>query len=80
MDQLKSEYYHQTLDHEQNNLNFILSKVATIVRAEVDIHERIYTKGLADPLLEAVSIFANEYTILLIMLYNLVTLFLYSTH
>ncbi|CAG8483419.1 11614_t:CDS:2 [Paraglomus brasilianum] len=55
MDQLKSEYYHQTLDHEQNNLNFILSKVATIVRAEVDIHERIYTKGLADPLLEAMT-------------------------
>ncbi|CAG8519185.1 2108_t:CDS:2 [Paraglomus occultum] len=55
LDILKSEYYHQTLEQEQNNLNFILSKVATIVRAEVDIHERVYTKGLADPLLEAMT-------------------------
>ncbi|CAG8754145.1 7135_t:CDS:2, partial [Racocetra fulgida] len=52
LDRLKTDYYRQTLDTEQNNLNFILSKVSTVVRAEVDIYERISSKGVADPILE----------------------------
>ncbi|CAG8667319.1 13405_t:CDS:2 [Cetraspora pellucida] len=52
LDRLKTDYYRQTLDTEQNNLNFILSKVSTVVRAEVDIYERISNKGVADPILE----------------------------
>ncbi|CAG8597558.1 6475_t:CDS:2, partial [Scutellospora calospora] len=47
LDRLKTDYYRQTLDTEQNNLNFILSKVSTVIRAEVDIYERISNKGMA---------------------------------
>ncbi|CAG8514355.1 24549_t:CDS:2 [Dentiscutata erythropus] len=52
LDRLKTDYYRQTLDTEQNNLNYILSKVSTVIRAEVDIYERISSKGIADPILE----------------------------
>ncbi|CAG8782118.1 29408_t:CDS:2, partial [Racocetra persica] len=55
LDRLKTDYYRQTLDTEQNNLNFILSKVSTVVRAEVDIYERISSKGVADPILEEMT-------------------------
>lgn len=53
---MKAEYYNQTLEIEQQNLEFILSKVSLVVRAEIDIYERIYNKGLADPMLEMVRI------------------------
>ncbi|KAF0343289.1 hypothetical protein F8M41_016025 [Gigaspora margarita] len=52
LDRLKTDYYRQTLDTEQNNLNYILSKVSTVIKAEVDIYERISSKGVADPILE----------------------------
>ncbi|CAG8715943.1 11594_t:CDS:2, partial [Acaulospora morrowiae] len=52
LDRLKTEYYRQTLETEQNNHSFILSKVSTVIRAEVDIYERIYNKGISDPILE----------------------------
>nr|CAG8529564.1 5622_t:CDS:2 [Entrophospora candida] len=55
LDRLKAEYHRQTLENEQNNLKYILSKVSTVVKAEVDIFDRISSKGLADPLLEAMT-------------------------
>lgn len=56
LDRLKTEYYRQTLETEKNNLKFILSKVSTVIRAEVDIYERIYSKGTSDPILEGVGV------------------------
>lgn len=55
LDRVKTEYHRQTLETEQNNLKLILSKVSTVIKAEVDIFDRISSKGLADPLLDAVS-------------------------
>ncbi|CAG8441436.1 1445_t:CDS:2 [Diversispora eburnea] len=52
LDRLKTEYYRQTLETEKNNLKYIFSKVSTVVRAEVDIYERISIKGMSDPILE----------------------------
>ncbi|CAH1755836.1 6142_t:CDS:2 [Entrophospora sp. SA101] len=52
LDRMKTEYHRQTLETEQNNLKFILSKVSTVIKAEVDIFDRISSKGLADPLLD----------------------------
>nr|CAG8467856.1 5968_t:CDS:2 [Entrophospora candida] len=52
LEKLKNEHYKQTLENEQKNLNFILSKVSSVVKTEVNIFERICNKGKADPLLE----------------------------
>nr|CAG8445854.1 2854_t:CDS:2 [Entrophospora candida] len=48
LDRMKTEYHRQTLETEQNNLKFILSKVSTVIKAEVDIFDRISSKG-TDP-------------------------------
>jgi hypothetical protein len=55
LDQIKTEYNKQTLETEQNNFKYILSKVSTVIKGEVDIFDRISSKGLTDPLLGAVS-------------------------
>lgn len=46
------------VDVERRQNYMTLSKVASVVRAEVDIHERIANKGLGDPMLEQVIAFA----------------------
>lgn len=48
-------YYFLIWKLNKHILQFILQKTSTIVRAEVDIYERIASKGLNDPLLNQVS-------------------------
>ena len=55
MDRIKSGYHRHMAEVERRNHHLILSKTATIVRAQVDIYERISNKGLADPMLEQVK-------------------------
>ncbi|KAI8136442.1 hypothetical protein BJV82DRAFT_676461 [Fennellomyces sp. T-0311] len=52
LDRIKTEYHRHMAEVERRNHYLILSKVATVVRAQVDIYERISNKGLADPMLE----------------------------
>nr|CAG8482496.1 14444_t:CDS:2 [Entrophospora candida] len=60
LEKLKNEHYKQTLENEQKNLNFILSKVSSVVKTEVNIFERICNKGKADPLLEQMITEGND--------------------
>lgn len=53
IDQLKAQYYNEVLDAEQEVWQFIESKVALVVRSQIEISERISSKGLNDPVLEA---------------------------
>ena len=55
LERIKIGYYFGNLESEQANLQLILQKTSTIVRAEVDIYERIANKGLNDTILEPVS-------------------------
>ncbi|KAI9262304.1 hypothetical protein BDA99DRAFT_510825 [Phascolomyces articulosus] len=52
LDRIKTDYHRHMAEVERRNHYCILSKVATVVRAQVDIYERISNKGLADPMLE----------------------------
>ncbi|KAF8949597.1 hypothetical protein BGZ52_005454, partial [Haplosporangium bisporale] len=52
LERIKLGYYFSNLESEQANLQLILQKTSTIVRAEVDIYERIANKGLNDLILE----------------------------
>lgn len=54
LERIKLGYYFSNLESEQSNLQLILQKTSTIVRAEVDIYERIANKGLNDLILEPV--------------------------
>lgn len=54
LERIKLGYYFSNLESEQANLQLILQKTSTIVRAEVDIYERIANKGLNDLILEPV--------------------------
>ncbi|KAF9116655.1 hypothetical protein BGX27_000574 [Mortierella sp. AM989] len=55
LERIKLGYYFSNLESEQANLQLILQKTSTIVRAEVDIYERIAHKGLNDPTLELMT-------------------------
>ncbi|PWN52141.1 hypothetical protein IE53DRAFT_303795, partial [Violaceomyces palustris] len=52
IDDLKSQYYHEVLESEEEVWEFILAKVALVVRSQIEISERISSKGLSDPILE----------------------------
>ncbi|KAG0168578.1 hypothetical protein DFQ30_004560 [Apophysomyces sp. BC1015] len=52
VDRIKSDYQQHMIDMERRHNHLILGKISTIVRAQVDIYERISNKGLADPVLE----------------------------
>ncbi|KAL1924841.1 uncharacterized protein VTP21DRAFT_4495 [Calcarisporiella thermophila] len=52
LERVKNHYYCHMLDIEQKNFNLILSKASAVVRAEVDVYDRITNRGLADPCLE----------------------------
>ena len=56
LDRIKTDYHRHMAEVERRNHYLILSKTATVVRAQVDIYERISNKGLADPMLEQVKI------------------------
>ncbi|KAF9911452.1 hypothetical protein EC991_003708 [Linnemannia zychae] len=55
LERIKLGYYFNNLESEQANLQLILQKTSTIVRAEVDIYERIANKGLNDTILEPMT-------------------------
>ncbi|KAG0014055.1 hypothetical protein BGZ82_001914 [Podila clonocystis] len=55
LERIKLGYYFTNLESEQANLQLILQKTSTIVRAEVDIYERIANKGLNDLILEPMT-------------------------
>ncbi|KAF9947034.1 hypothetical protein BGZ72_010936 [Mortierella alpina] len=55
LERIKLGYYFGTLESEQANLQLILQKTSTVVRAEVDIYERIAQKGLNDLILEPMT-------------------------
>ncbi|KAG0330915.1 hypothetical protein BG000_011360 [Podila horticola] len=55
LERIKLGYYFSNLESEQSNLQLILQKTSTIVRAEVDIYERIANKGLNDLILEPMT-------------------------
>ncbi|KAK3822863.1 MAG: hypothetical protein J3Q66DRAFT_330299 [Benniella sp.] len=55
LEHMKLGYYFSNLEAEQAHLQLILQKTSTIVRAEVDIYERIANKGQDDPLLEPMT-------------------------
>ncbi len=62
LERIKLGYYFGTLESEQSNLQLILQKTSTVVRAEVDIYERIAQKGLNDLILEPVREQATTHT------------------
>ncbi|KAJ9477228.1 Protein IVY1 [Pseudozyma hubeiensis] len=53
IDDLKASYYNEVLEAEQEVWQFIESKVALVVRSQIEISERISSKGLNDPVLES---------------------------
>lgn len=59
LDRIKTEYHRHMVDVERRQNYMTLSKVASVVRAEVDIHERIANKGLGDPMLEQVNVITD---------------------
>ncbi|KAN0064157.1 hypothetical protein ACQY0O_003324 [Thecaphora frezii] len=52
LDEIKAQYYHEVLESEEEVWEFITSKVALVVRSQIEISERISSKGLSDPILE----------------------------
>ncbi|QRV76424.1 hypothetical protein RhiJN_04439 [Ceratobasidium sp. AG-Ba] len=51
LDKLKSDYYQQVLEHEQNVWNGVLGHVSVVVRSTMDVYDRITAKA-SDPSLE----------------------------
>ncbi|PWN46211.1 hypothetical protein IE81DRAFT_319082 [Ceraceosorus guamensis] len=52
LDEVKSSYYHEVLEGEEEVWGFIHQKIAHLLRSQLEIHERISSKGLSDPVLE----------------------------
>ncbi|PWZ00436.1 hypothetical protein BCV70DRAFT_199715 [Testicularia cyperi] len=52
IDELKAAYYGEVLEAEEEVWGFIENKVALAVRSQIDISDRISSKGLSDPVLE----------------------------
>lgn len=55
LERVKVDYSRYVFETERRNHQFILNKVSGLVRAQVDIYERISSKGLAEPTLEQAS-------------------------
>lgn len=55
LERIKNDFHRHMFDTEQRNFNLILAKAGGVVRAEVDVYERIANKGMADPVLEQVG-------------------------
>ncbi|KAL9937386.1 hypothetical protein V8E36_003795 [Tilletia maclaganii] len=52
LDELKAQYYHEVIESEEEVWEFILSKVTLMVRSQLEVSERIASKGSSDPVLE----------------------------
>lgn len=55
LERVKVDYSRYVFETERRNHQFILNKVSGLVRAQVDIYERISSKGLVEPTLEQAS-------------------------
>lgn len=55
LETVKVDYSRYVFETEKRNHQFILSKVSGLVRAQVDIYDRISSKGLGEPTLEQVN-------------------------
>ncbi|KAG8692474.1 hypothetical protein FRC08_009747 [Ceratobasidium sp. 394] len=64
LDKLKSEYYQQVLEHEQNVWNGVLGSVSLVVRSTMDVYDRITAKASdasLEPILASVPDPFDEY-------------------
>ncbi|KAE8228398.1 hypothetical protein CF326_g6671 [Tilletia indica] len=52
LDELKAQYYHEVIENEEEVWEYILSKVSLIVRSQLEVAERVASKGSSDPVLE----------------------------
>ncbi|KAK0548537.1 hypothetical protein OC846_001357 [Tilletia horrida] len=52
LDELKAQYYHEVIESEEEVWEFILSKVSLMVRSQLEVAERVASKGQSDPILE----------------------------
>jgi hypothetical protein len=55
LETVKMDYSRYVFETEKRNHQFILNKVSGLVRAQVDIYDRISSKGLGEPTLEQVN-------------------------
>src|ERR1700722_11894262 len=55
LERVKIDYSRYVFETERRNHQFILSKVSGLVRGQVDIYDRISSKGLGEPTLEQAS-------------------------
>ncbi|KAK0518099.1 hypothetical protein OC835_007953, partial [Tilletia horrida] len=49
LDELKAQYYHEVIESEEEVWESILSKVSLMVRSQLEVSERIASKGSSDP-------------------------------
>ncbi len=45
LDHTKAEYYTEVLTHEEETWDFVLGKVALVVRSSLDVYDRISAKA-----------------------------------
>lgn len=55
LDDIKSQHYTDALEYEEQTWEFLSSKVALLVRAQVEIAERLSSKANSDPVLESIT-------------------------
>ncbi|CAD6893887.1 unnamed protein product [Tilletia caries] len=52
IDEIKAQYYHEVIENEEEVWEYILSKVSLMVRSQLEVAERVASKGSSDPILE----------------------------
>ncbi|WFC97429.1 hypothetical protein MYAM1_000142 [Malassezia yamatoensis] len=55
LEEIKTQHYSDALEYEEQTWDFVSSKVALLVRAQVEIAERLSSKASSDPVLESVA-------------------------
>ncbi|WFC97073.1 hypothetical protein MBRA1_003738 [Malassezia brasiliensis] len=55
LEELKAQHYTDTLEYEEQTWDFLASKVGLLVRAQIEIAERLSAKASSDPVLESVT-------------------------
>ncbi|KAL4399391.1 fungal-type vacuole membrane protein [Malassezia pachydermatis] len=53
LEEIKAQHYTEALENEEQTWDFLASKVMLLVRAQVDIADRLSAKGINDPILES---------------------------
>ncbi|KAI3623542.1 hypothetical protein CBS14141_003803 [Malassezia furfur] len=55
LEELKAQHYTDALEYEEQTWDFLASKVGLLVRAQIEIAERLSAKASSDPVLESVT-------------------------